>query len=1092
MDLVSRMSDAVAAGLTGPGEPPEGAYSEWWKVFEGEAPDDPPLPTAEVEELTKAFDKELDAAPGVKIPTEVDALVGSNGQKMDSYLAREQKAVSEPAPLDLGDMSDLDFDMGDYNQQMLDTQLVTRTGPEVAREAPFRRFGYDSSYINTEPDFSIDGDEEFSELTESESEFSEYDPEGELSFEDTVAPEVPRGGYGTRAEEPVSVPGLGDEESTASSGTFDAEPAAAADVIDMSGDYRGDIAFGADGRSTWGKMTDAVKGWFKPKVQNDELYESLLGDVELGDMGRATHNLPLSERPTIREFSTAGDQSSIASGLGELVGSMQERGFSPASIAQELGVGVAKGGGLWISQASLKDYLIKQGKGVIMSPAIGAMVAALNGVHDGVGDMVSLGMIGTDMLMSGDPLGVLLYGVGQLWDAANQSRQKVIDNDKPDKEYGTKMGYVREGDTWYPAIFNQRYKSTGLFASDQQITLDYGHDIVWKMDGEGKFVPMIPGAKSKNFVASDDEWLGEKKTGPGGNYAVLSSKEFVTANAFGPGVDGHRAMNDTVRDWYFLSPDEMKKVMSGEEHLESYTDDITTMNSTVRQLNDWRKALDYAQNWKWSSASQFMGKSASVNNYAGSRGLQRLMYEGTGQLEGGVFMSSETDYDVYQQNNANRTGDEFESGQSLNNTFGDYLQDTVLRDHIAALYHSQLLAAKEAGFDRTYGVPGESDKLPEEGGTVWSALYLDTAKDMPVAKDAEELNKQLHTIEMMNDRTAVQRNYLAQKAQTRYWMQQITASGGAQDMAEFLYGDQGRTQQDYVTGDLNVYRDLHDTHKYTASGLREFQKYMPDASTFDRYSASGFMQGFAMPWQNAGESFMPTFSGALQDSTVKNYFTDDRLKERYDAISSEARANTTQWIQQYGKVDPNQLIEGLTKPLPNGGILHDPEVDGPTDVIVDEEQPVKAAPVQPPVESPLDHQGTLTEAPKDDPFAEMLRAASKPVTALQKKPEPEPPAPEPEVPDDDLNKWVEMGKSLGILDDDYTVPDAGADRARSENTHTPDDTVATSAVSVPHPHSIDHEDFGYHGMSNTMLSFIHAAEAPPASKPPAPSAVKVV
>ena len=84
-----------------------------------------------------------------------------------------------------------------------------------------------------------------------------------------------------------------------------------------------------------------------------------------------------------------------------------------------------------------------------------------------------------------------------------------------------------------------------------------------------------------------------------------------------------------------------------------------------------------------------------------------------------------------------------------------------------------------------------------------------------------------------------------------------------------------------------------------------------------------------------------------------------------------------------------------------------------------------------------------------------------------------------------------MGKSLGILDDDYTVPSED-DRARSENTHKPDDTVATSAVSMPHPHSIDHEDFGFPGVSNTMLSFLHAAEAPPASKPPAPSAVKVV
>ena len=138
-----------------------------------------------------------------------------------------------------------------------------------------------------------------------------------------------------------------------------------------------------------------------------------------------------------------------------------------------------------------------------------------------------------------------------------------------------------------------------------------------------------------------------------------------------------------------------------------------------------------------------------------------------------------------------------------------------------------MLAAKEAGFDRTYGVPGESDKLPEEGGTVWSALYLDTAKDMPVAKDAEELNKQLHTIEMMNDRTAVQRNYLAQKVQTRYWMQQITASGGARDMTQFLYGDEGNNVLD-----VNTVKDMNHTHKYTASGLREFQKYMPELSTY--------------------------------------------------------------------------------------------------------------------------------------------------------------------------------------------------------------------------------------------------------------------
>ena len=33
-------------------------------------------------------------------------------------------------------------------------------------------------------------------------------------------------------------------------------------------------------------------------------------------------------------------------------------------------------------------------------------------------------------------------------------------------------------------------------------------------------------------------------------------------------------------------------------YLEAYTDDHTKMNSTARQLNDWRKALDESQNWK--------------------------------------------------------------------------------------------------------------------------------------------------------------------------------------------------------------------------------------------------------------------------------------------------------------------------------------------------------------------------------------------------------------------------------------------------------------------------------------------------------------
>ena len=90
----------------------------------------------------------------------------------------------------------------------------------------------------------------------------------------------------------------------------------------------------------------------------------------------------------------------------------------------------------------------------------------------------------------------------------------------------------------------------------------------------------------------------------------------------------------------------------------------------------------------------------------------------------------------------------------MNNTFKDYLFKTVIKDHIAALYRSQKVAATEAGFDKLYqskvGAALEAndpDLLRNVvGATVWSAMYLDTAKDMSVAASAE-LAEQMHNID---------------------------------------------------------------------------------------------------------------------------------------------------------------------------------------------------------------------------------------------------------------------------------------------------------------------------------------------------------
>ena len=85
----------------------------------------------------------------------------------------------------------------------------------------------------------------------------------------------------------------------------------------------------------------------------------------------------------------------------------------------------------------------------------------------------------------------------------------------------------------------------------------------------------------------------------------MSGKEFVTTNMFKDNQDQHPGLYDTTRDWY-LKPRGDGGGREGRQALEAYTDDIEDMTSSARQLNDWRKALDFSQDWKWSTAAQTM------------------------------------------------------------------------------------------------------------------------------------------------------------------------------------------------------------------------------------------------------------------------------------------------------------------------------------------------------------------------------------------------------------------------------------------------------------------------------------------------------
>jgi len=64
---------------------------------------------------------------------------------------------------------------------------------------------------------------------------------------------------------------------------------------------------------------------------------------------------------------------------------------------------------------------------------------------------------------------------------------------------------------------------------------------------------------------------------------------------------------------------------------------------------------------------------------------------------------------------------------------------------------------------------------------------MDLGKDLPTAHSSDELEAQLSHISGMTDRTYLQQNYLAQKAYTRYLMQQVNVRGGSDALVDKLY-----------------------------------------------------------------------------------------------------------------------------------------------------------------------------------------------------------------------------------------------------------------------------------------------------------------
>ena len=863
----------------------------------------------------------------VHIHQETDAAIGSNGQRLDHYIDSEQSIDARPLVED--DWND------DLQQDLVDTEFIdshAQGGLNAADTSEVQQLARDAARERTQAisEMADESDAVFEIGDVTDDDYGD-DVYGDGAPE-TPEPEMLHGSTTTRMSDLQVLPGPDESSVDVSEWAEQEFGESSPDVSDWARDEFG------EGQDVPLNRVDLDAA--RPGLQDAEFagmpamkpwYQRWFRSGNNHEVGVESELMPLRHQPSSDELT--GDISADARGaFNDLIENAAESGVQPEDMVSELGLAASESG-WWISKATLSSYITKQVKGGVISAVLVApLISWMNSKLDGTGDMLGLGMVAVDLLTTGDPLGVLLYAGAQIYQVAANSRQRVLANDHPEQSYGERVGYVREGDTWYPAISQRRFKSTGLLAGDQEVTMQYGRDLAWTLDGEGRMRPVLIDAKTRAFPMLDWEY-DQKVMGGGANTAALSSKEFVDSTY--QSWDGTGRLGDVTRDWYFLSPEDRGKLLSGELQMQAYTDDITTYDPARQQVNDWRKALDVSEDYKWSTVVHALGDGATVNEYEGNREMSRIAFES--KRVGGSIQTVGGTYGDYIQ------GAAAGKGQGENGTmdmYGDFMYDTVLKDHLRALYRTQQEAAEEAGFLKTF-TNEKGDHFQTDGniteemmdevranlgwgvsvsfaphheprqasgqefGYTAGSMYQDTSKDLPTALNAEELEQQLHTIEMYDDRTSKQKNYLVQKAQTRYWMQQIMNTGQASQLVNNLYGR--GSFDDY---DPKGYREM------TQRGLNE-KAFLENASSFEQNTYQRHflneVPGWVAPWQNKDEGLLPTPIGdeRWEYGRDAGALMDDETAKQYRRMSEEAARSADEWVRATGNVDPNLLIDGV-------------------------------------------------------------------------------------------------------------------------------------------------------------------------------------
>jgi hypothetical protein len=421
-----------------------------------------------------------------------------------------------------------------------------------------------------------------------------------------------------------------------------------------------------------------------------------------------------------------------------------------------------------------------------------------------------------------------------------------------------------------------------------------------------------------------------------------------------PGSLEYVQRRDMLRNWYFAD--------GPAEHLQQH-DSVLAEGATPyeEQLDDWRQAMDIMG----SGGAGDVRLRNQINEADISNGLREIVNSGKATMRGGQGGMSITgaERDKAASNYAGLHGlDAVDYHDALvkQGTYyradmpeNDWVLKEMFADQIQVLQKAQYNAAASEGFEDRYGydpyrdhhktdtgpamykqpwqvksmATGAGEYAPTQGyeyQPIWASLYLDTSKSLETASNATELRQQMDTINGYEDRSESQKGYLRQKQITRYWIEQMESRGGSKAFVDEVFGG-GDTFLTAGRGGEGSMKARLNNAAYDFARISE-----PDGSFDDdpwentymmtRHTNLDNQMGWAMPWQNAGETALPEseYTSALPESYTSNL-------ERMHDMSVES---TGSWIEQHGLYNPNMLLDGTFEKIGRVGILELPEDSG--------------------------------------------------------------------------------------------------------------------------------------------------------------------